>query len=132
MGAGFDPRQSSIQCGDNLDLMRSMPDGAFRLIYVDPPFNTGRPRERRTLATTADCGGDRTGFGGRRYRHDRARRGSPTPTPIDDYPAFLEPRLREVHRLLDPTGTLYLHLDYREAHYVQGPAGRASSAGRRS
>jgi site-specific DNA-methyltransferase (adenine-specific) len=128
-GAGFDPRQSSIQCGDNLDLMRSMPAEAFRLIYADPPFNTGRPRERRTLATRADSGGDRTGFAGRRYRTTELARLT-YPDAYPDYPAFLEPRLREMHRLLDPQGTLYLHLDYREAHYVKvlldGIFGRAS------
>jgi site-specific DNA-methyltransferase (adenine-specific) len=36
-----------------------------------------------------------------------------------DYWAFLEPRLQEAHRLLKSTGTLYLHLDYRESHYAK-------------
>ena len=38
---------------------------------------------------------------------------------FDDYLGFLAPRLEEIKRVLHPTGTLYLHLDYREAHYVK-------------
>jgi site-specific DNA-methyltransferase (adenine-specific) len=38
---------------------------------------------------------------------------------FNDYLAFLEPRLREAHRLLAESGTLYFHIDYREAHYCK-------------
>jgi site-specific DNA-methyltransferase (adenine-specific) len=105
---------------DNLAVLPRLPSAAFDLIYVDPPFNTGRTRRRRTLevARAPDGGGDRAGFGGHRYRSrvvsdlayddDRA-----------DYLAFLEPRLREARRLLAPHGTLYFHVDYREAHYCK-------------
>ena len=54
--------------GDNLDVLPRLPDGAFDLIYIDPPFNTGREQRRRTLRVVADEEGDRTGFAGRRYR----------------------------------------------------------------
>jgi site-specific DNA-methyltransferase (adenine-specific) len=54
--------------GDCADVLARLPAGAFDLVYLDPPFNTGRRRERRALRTTADADGDRTGFGGRRYR----------------------------------------------------------------
>ncbi|HWH43998.1 MAG TPA: site-specific DNA-methyltransferase [Thermoleophilaceae bacterium] len=104
--------------GDNLDLLPRFEDGSFQLVYIDPPFNTGAPRTRQTLTTRADANGDRTGFGGRRYRTERAT-GPSYEDSFDDYSAFLEPRLREAHRLLAETGTLYLHLDYREAHYVK-------------
>ncbi len=66
----------------------------------------------------ADSDGDRTGFGGRRYRSELLESSSYRDR-FDDYLGFLEPRLREAHRLLDREGTLYLHLDYREAHYVK-------------
>ncbi|MGN6380251.1 MAG: DNA-methyltransferase [Gaiellales bacterium] len=95
-----------------------MPDGGFQLVYADPPFNTGRVQERRTLATTADAEGDRVGFGGRRYRTEVVARSAYADS-YDDYLAFLEPRLRQIRRVLAETGTLYLHLDYREAHYVK-------------
>jgi site-specific DNA-methyltransferase (adenine-specific) len=90
-------------------------DGCFELVYADPPFNTGRERRRVTLTTRADPGGDRTGFAGRRYRSERVGE-STYPDAFADYLAFLRPRLAEIHRVLSPAGTLYLHLDYREAH----------------
>jgi len=110
--------EGEIVLGDNLDVMPTFADGAFRMIYLDPPFNTGRERTARRLRTVAASDGDRTGFGGRRYRSELLD-GSSYRDRFDDYIGFLEPRLHEVRRLLDPEGTLYLHLDYREAHYVK-------------
>jgi site-specific DNA-methyltransferase (adenine-specific) len=107
-----------ILLGDNLDLLPRFGDGAFRMIYLDPPFNTGRERSARPLRAVADAEGDRTGFGGRRYRTELLERSSYRDS-FDDYLGFLEPRLRHARRLLDEQGTLYLHLDYREAHYVK-------------
>jgi site-specific DNA-methyltransferase (adenine-specific) len=107
-----------ILLGDNMELLPALPDGAFQLIYIDPPFNTGRRQERRTLATIADEAGDRTGFGGRRYRTEEVARAGYEDA-YDDYAAFLAPRLAEARRLLDETGTLYVHLDPREVHYVK-------------
>ena len=104
--------------GDNLEVLRELPDGAVQMVYADPPFNTGRTQERRTLATVAAENGDRTGFGGRRYATTLLRQSSYRDS-FDDYLAFLEPRLRELRRVLSPEGTLYLHLDYREAHYAK-------------
>ena len=112
------PSEDQILLGDNLEVLRGFDDGCFQLVYADPPFNTGRRRRRLTLATAASPDGDRTGFGGRRYATEVLRESSFTDT-FDDYLGFLEPRLRELQRLLAPTGTLYLHLDYREAHYAK-------------
>ncbi len=108
----------AILHGDNLPLLGALPDASFQLVYADPPFNTGREQARRTLATAADEDGDRTGFGGRRYSTRLLDRRA-YPDRFDDYLGFLEPRLRELRRVLAPAGTLYLHLDYREAHYVK-------------
>ncbi|HVW18945.1 MAG TPA: site-specific DNA-methyltransferase [Solirubrobacteraceae bacterium] len=107
-----------VLCADNLDVLPALPDEAFQLVYADPPFNTGRRQTRRTLRTRAGEQGDRTGFGGRRYR-TRLLAESSYRDAFDDYLGFLEPRLRHVHRLLARTGTLYLHVDYREAHYCK-------------
>ena len=107
-----------ILLGDNLTLLGQFPDGSFQLIYIDPPFNTGRRQHRRSLRTVADPDGDRTGFGGRRYRTQEVE-ATAYDDSFDDYLAFLEPRLREARRLLDETGTLYVHLDPHEAHYVK-------------
>jgi site-specific DNA-methyltransferase (adenine-specific) len=110
--------EGEIVLGDNLPVMAGFADGAFRMIYLDPPFNTGRERAGRRLRTVAASDGDRTGFGGRRYRSELLE-GSSYRDSFDDYLGFLDPRLREARRLLDAEGTLYLHLDYREAHYVK-------------
>ena len=107
-----------ILLGDNLPLLAAEPAGSVTMAYVDPPFNTGRRQTRRTLATTPATRGDRTGFGGRRYA-TRLLEESSYRDRFDDYLAFLEPRLRAVRRLLAPHGTLYFHIDYREAHYCK-------------
>ena len=104
--------------GDNLDVLPVLPDGAFDVIYLDPPFNTGRARERRTLRAVRDAQGDRTGFAGRRYRSEEVSRHRFADA-FDDYAGFLSPRLQHARRLLAPHGTLYLHLDAREAHYAK-------------
>jgi len=107
-----------ILLGDNLPLLCELEAGSVQMAYADPPFNTGRTQARKTLATVAALDGDRTGFGGRRYA-TRLLRESSYRDVFDDYHAFLEPRLVELRRVLAPEGTLYLHLDYREAHYVK-------------
>jgi len=111
-------RDDLILHGDNLELLPGLPDGAFQLIYLDPPFNTGRLQRRRTLATAEEADGDRTGFGGRRYA-TRLLGESSYRDAFDDYLGFLAPRLEHARRLLHRTGTLYLHVDYREAHYCK-------------
>lgn len=112
------PESDLILLGENLNLLANFDDGTFQLIYIDPPFNTGSAQTRRTLRTVADEGGDRTGFQGRRYRTEHIVSSSYADS-FDDYIGFLMPRLEHARRLLRETGTLYLHLDYREAHYCK-------------
>ena len=107
-----------IHAGDNLAVLRDFPDESFDLIYIDPPFNTGREQSRSRLRTTAAADGDRVGFGGRRYRTAVLGR-SAFDDSFDDFRAFLEPRLVEGYRLLAPAGSFFLHLDYREVHYLK-------------
>ena len=104
--------------GDNLPVLAGLETGSLCLAYLDPPFNTGEIQRRQTLETTADEDGDRSGFGGRRYR-TRLLESSSYRDQFDDYLAFLAPRLEHVHRLLSDRGTLYFHIDYREAHYCK-------------
>jgi site-specific DNA-methyltransferase (adenine-specific) len=104
--------------GDNELVLAALPKGAFDLIYMDPPFNTGRAQARRTLSVAADQAGERQGFGGRRYR-TRLLGTLSFQDEFDDYLAFLEPRLRRARELLASHGTLYFHIDYREAHYCK-------------
>ncbi|MBM7412700.1 site-specific DNA-methyltransferase (adenine-specific) [Clavibacter michiganensis] len=141
---------------ENLEAVRALPDGAFQLIYLDPPFNTGRTQERQNTtvtrtpepepepedeaAGTEAAGteaappalapastatpepvrppGARLGFHGRSYDSVKGMLYGFDDS-FADYWDFLEPRLIEAWRLLDPTGTLYLHLDYREVHYAK-------------
>jgi site-specific DNA-methyltransferase (adenine-specific) len=112
------PVLDEILLGDNLPLLGTFVGEAFQLIYIDPPFNTGKSRTRKTLETVPDGEGDRTGFKGRRYK-TRLLEQSSYRDQFDDYLAFLAPRLEEAHRLLKNTGTLYFHIDYREAHYCK-------------
>jgi len=112
------PVDDEILLGDNLPLLRELADETFQLVYIDPPFNTGRTQKRRTLETVPDANGDRVGFGGRTYK-SRLLAESSYLDSFDDYLEFLEPRLTEAQRLLTRSGTLYFHIDYREAHYCK-------------
>lgn len=104
--------------GDNLPFIRSLPDESFQLIYLDPPFNTGRRQERQSITTVRSATGSRVGFKGESYATIRGKL-TGYHDEFADYWAFLEPRLEQAWRLLKPSGTLYLHLDYRESHYAK-------------
>jgi site-specific DNA-methyltransferase (adenine-specific) len=107
-----------IYLGDSLEVVRSFPSESFDLIYLDPPFNTGKTQARQQLRTVRDPTGDRTGFKGRRYRTVRVGTRAFADT-FDDFLEFLEPRLEEAYRLLRPHGSSFLHIDYREVHYAK-------------
>jgi site-specific DNA-methyltransferase (adenine-specific) len=107
-----------LLAGENLDAMSRLPEATFDLIYMDPPFNTGRVQSRHTVSVQADPGAARTGFGGRRYRSELLRSLSYHDA-FADYLGFLAPRLVRARELLAPHGTLYFHIDYREAHYCK-------------
>lgn len=107
-----------IHFGDNLEVLRTFPDASFDLIYIDPPFNTGKTQARTQIRTVRDEGGDRVGFKGQRYRTEKIG----TKAYLDsftDYLAFLEPRLEEVRRLLKSNGSFFFHIDFREVHYCK-------------
>ena len=118
MAAGGRERGNTVHQGDNLPILRSLPAGSVGLVYTDLPFNSGGVRRLTRLRTRADPEGERRGFGGRRYHAEVVSERSYDDA-FPDYPAFLEPRLEELRRLLSAQGTLYLHLDYREAHYAK-------------
>jgi site-specific DNA-methyltransferase (adenine-specific) len=109
---------NTVYFGDNLAVLKSIPDSSVQLIYIDPPFNTGREQQRSKVTTNRSDEGNRIGFKGQRYETVKS-----TILSYDDqfanYWEFLEPRLEEAFRVLNQTGTLYLHLDYRESHYAK-------------
>ncbi len=104
--------------GDCLDVLPTLRDGFARLIYIDPPFNTGRAQKRTRMTVTADANGTRNGFAGRRYRT------GPVASPsygdaFDDYVGWLLPRIEAGLHCLTADGSLFVHLDWREVHYVK-------------
>lgn len=118
-----------IFMGDNLELLRNLPDRSCRLIYIDPPFNTQKTQKRDRITVTRDENGTRGGFAGARYAVTR------TPSPqyadtFDDFISFIEPRMKEAYRILTDDGSLFFHIDYREVHYakvlIDGIFGRES------
>ncbi len=107
-----------VIAGENALVLGGLPEGFFDLIYMDPPFNTGRAQARHSLSVAPSDEGDRVGFGGRRYR-TRLLRTLAFHDTFVDYLGFLEVRLARARELLAPHGTLYFHIDYREAHYCK-------------
>jgi len=95
----------TVALSDNLEYLKKVPPESIDLIYVDPPFNTGRRQERKRFRTekgehiVEDTYGYNDSF--------------------ENLPAFLEPRMREAYRILKPNGSLFFHLDYREIHYCK-------------
>lgn len=84
-----------------IDLLQTLSDESIDMIYTDPPFGTGdvQSLERQKNRTKVS----------KMSYVDR----------YDDYVGFIVPHLREMHRVLKPTGTMYLHLDWRWVHYVK-------------
>lgn len=107
-----------IHFGDNLEIISRFEAASFDLIYIDPPFNTGKSQTRTQIRTVRSDAGDRVGFQGRRYATVNLGTRSFSDV-FDDFMAFLTPRLEQAHRLLAPGGSFFLHLDYREAHYAK-------------
>lgn len=111
---------NQIVYGENLAVLRGMAAETVDLIYVDPPFNTGRKQVRPRLKTIRDEFGDRTGFGGVRYRTEKAPDSlAGYLDQFDDFVGFLRPRMEEAKRVLKPAGSLFFHIDPREVHYCK-------------
>ncbi len=103
---------------DATDVLPCLPSEMFTLIAIDPPFNTGQRRQLHAVRAIHDPEASTAGFGGRPYRMQTVSRHSYEDT-FDDYLGFIRPFLNQAHRLLNDRGTLYVHLDAREAHYVK-------------
>ena len=108
--------------GDNLEILQKyVPDESINLIYIDPPFNTGKLQRRTEIQVEPDADGDRVGFQGRTYRTHKGKTTHYTDKfeSSDAYLRFLRPRFEEAYRVLHPHGSFFLHIDYREVHYCK-------------
>ncbi len=88
--------------GDCLHVMRQLPSNSIDLIYIDPPFFSGRVYNV--------IFGDKNEV---RSFNDIWEGGMP------GYLIWLNARLYEMKRLLKPTGSIYVHLDWHAGHYVK-------------
>jgi site-specific DNA-methyltransferase (adenine-specific) len=105
--------------GENLTVLRTLPEGSVELVYVDPPFNTGKIQKRPQMKSVRDEEGGRVGFGGRRYRTEKIEELLGYGDTFADYLGFLRPRMEEARRVLTATGSLFFHIDPREVHYCK-------------
>lgn len=109
---------SKIYFGDNLPILQSLESKTINLIYIDPPFNTGKTQTRNFMKTIQSDEGDRIGFQGKTYQSVPLSNRQYADA-FDNYSSFIIPRLKEAYRLLTDDGSLYFHIDYREVHYCK-------------
>ena len=114
----MDSNQANIYFGDNMDVLKEIESGSVNLVYVDPPFNTGKIQSRKRIETVRSEDGDRTGFQGHTYKTKVIGEQSFFDI-YDDYIRFLRDRIEETERVLASDGSFFLHLDYREIHYAK-------------
>lgn len=110
---------NKIILGDNIEKLKELPKNFASVIYIDPPFNTGKVQKRNRMKTTSTDGpGDRGGFGGRRYDVERME-SSEYVDSFDNFEEFLMSRIHGSLRCITFTGSIFVHLDYREVHYIK-------------
>ena len=130
-----------IHCGDNLGIMKGMESESVNLIYLDPPFFSGRNydviwegvngndhSEVRSFKDTEWYRGECPKCGREVIKADRFCPACGTSlenvkvVPKNDIYAYIDwmiPRLTEMHRILKSTGSIYLHCDHHAVHYLK-------------
>jgi site-specific DNA-methyltransferase (adenine-specific) len=108
-----------IVLGECSEVLPTLPKGQARLLYVDPPFNTGRAQKRERIKVTRDKSGDRKGFGGESFQVERLHDARSFADSFDDFTGFLMPRIEAALPCLTKDASLFVHLDAREVHYVK-------------
>lgn len=104
--------------GDNLSVLKTMESESVNLIYIDPPFNTGKKQTRTSISIVKDENGERTGFCGNKYS-SVINSTTGYEDKFEDFIGFLRPRINEAYRILSKNGSLFFHIDYREVHYCK-------------
>jgi site-specific DNA-methyltransferase (adenine-specific) len=105
--------------GDNAKIISTLPSWFAKLIYIDPPFNTGKIQKRNRISVSASSNGTRTGFGGKRFDVKSVKSDAQYADSFDDFESFLIPRIEASLKCLTPDGSIFVHLDYREVHYIK-------------
>lgn len=108
----------TVYFDDNLHVLENIPDESIDLIYIDPPFNTGKIQKRTQIKTIASEDGDRIGFQGKKYKTIKLSTKGYNDK-FDDFLDFIEKRLIHAYRILKSNGSFFFHLDYREIHYCK-------------
>ncbi|MEP7357010.1 MAG: site-specific DNA-methyltransferase, partial [Anaerolineales bacterium] len=108
-----------VYFGDNLHVLAGLDSESVDLIYVDPPFNTGKYQKNTQIRVRQSANGDRKGFQGQLYETIKLSSKEYKDQFGDEFISFLEPRLKEAYRTLTKHGALYFHMDYREVHYCR-------------
>ena len=109
---------NEVHHADNLDVLLKIPDASIDLIYIDPPFNTGKIQRYQRIQTKQDEDGNRKGFVGKKYS-SKIVSDTSFHDSFADFQAYLKPRLEQAKRVLKDSGSIYFHIDYREAHYCK-------------
>jgi site-specific DNA-methyltransferase (adenine-specific) len=117
--AGDDALRQELYLGDNLELLPSLPEAFARLIYIDPPFHTGKRQALTPVRALRDEASGRAGFSGHGYRLDEQGPKRTYRDTFSDYLGFLMPRIEAALPALTEDGSLFVHVDYRESHYVK-------------
>lgn len=94
---------NTMFCADNLEVMKQLPAESIDLIYIDPPFCTQTVQKSKAWDNHVQVGSFDDKWGGG----------------LHSYILWISTRLREMHRLLKPTGSLMVHVDYRVVHYLK-------------
>jgi len=89
-----------IYCGDCLLKLKEIPDGSIDLIYIDPPFSSNR----NYVAFWEEQE--------KRHFEDRFEN-------VTAYLDYMKPRVKELYRVLKPTGSFYYHCDWHASHYIK-------------
>ncbi len=109
---------SQVVFAESLEALSRIASSTVDLIYIDPPFNTGKEQSRTRIRTVRSDDGDRTGFQGKKYTTEKLDTMAYSDK-FDNYLDFLGPMLLEAYRVLMGWGSLYVHLDFHEVHYVK-------------
>jgi site-specific DNA-methyltransferase (adenine-specific) len=111
--------REGVFLADARTFLATVPSEVVDLIYIDPPFGTGQVRRLESIRTGIGTK-TRTGFGDRTYTFDVVSAHEyRDDMPFDEYLDFLRSHVVEAHRVLKPTGSIYLHLDHHAVHHAR-------------